>query len=113
MNEVHEVSEFSLSVLSQLGVDKLNARSGKQLAMLLGEKDTRRIRLAIIELIEFHGDVIIGDAKYGYYIAKDTNQGVEACERLMRTLKSLGHHHQILKRAIFKKLSGQMTLVKV
>jgi MinD superfamily P-loop ATPase len=107
-----EVSEFALSVLSQIKVGKENARSGKVLATLLNEKDTRRIRLAIIELIEFHNDVIIGDANYGYYIAENTDQGAEACKRLMRTLKSLGHHHQVLQKAVFKKLSGQLTLVK-
>lgn len=108
----HEVSEFSLAVLRCLCVGKSGALSGKKLATLLGEKDTRHIRLAIIELIEFHDDVIIGDSTCGYYIAETTNQGVEACERIMRTLKSLGHHHQVLKRAIFKKLSGQMELTK-
>ena len=106
----HTVSDFALSVLQQLRVGKSNARSGKVLATILGEKDTRRIRLAIIELIEFHGDVIIGDAQCGYYIAENVNQGVEACERLMKTLRSLGYHHKVLQRAVFKKLSGQMTL---
>lgn len=107
-----EVSGFALSVLRCLHVGKEGAFTGKQLATLLGEKDTRRIRLAIIELIEFHGDVIIGDAQCGYYIATTTDEGAEACERLMKTLKSLGHHHKILQRAVFKKLSGQMTLVR-
>jgi hypothetical protein len=107
-----EVSEFALSVLKQLGTGKPNARSGKVLATLLGEKDTRRIRLAIIELIAFHDDVIIGDANCGYYIAESTNDGAEACERLMRTLKSLGYHHKILQKAVFKKLSGQLSLVR-
>lgn len=112
MEEI-KVSEFALAVLRCLCIGKSGALTGKQLATLLNEKDTRRIRLAIIELIEFHDEVIIGDAQCGYYIAENTNDGAEACERLMRTLKSLGHHYKILKRATFKKLSGQMTLVKV
>ena len=112
MNDVKGVSEFALSVLKNLGTGKSNARSGKVLATILGEKDTRRIRLAIIELIEFHSDVIIGDAQYGYYIAETTDDGKDACERLMHYLKSTGHHHKVLQRAVFKKLSGQLTLVR-
>lgn len=105
-----ELSEFNQSILNLLKIGKQNALSGKQLATLLGEKDTRKIRLAIIDLIEFHGDVIIGDARCGYYITENVNQGAEACDRLMSYLKSTGHHYKILKQAVFKKLSGQMEL---
>jgi hypothetical protein len=108
----HAMSDFSLEVLKHLGVGKSKALTGKQLAILLGVKDTRQIRLSIIEIIEFMGIPIIGDATCGYYIAETTNDGAEACERLMHYLKSTGHHYKVLKRAVFKKLSGQMTLVK-
>lgn len=113
MDETKQVSEFSLAVLRCLGLGKASALTGKQLATLLGEKDTRRIRLAIIELIALHDDVIIGDARCGYYIAENTDEGAEACKRLMSYLKSTGYHHKILQKAVFKKLSGQMTLVKI
>jgi hypothetical protein len=112
MENEHVMSDFSLSVLKHLGVGKSKALTGKQLATLLGEKDTRQIRLAIIELIEFMGIPIVGDATCGYFIAETTNDGVEALDRLMKTLRSTGHHRKVLERAIFKSLSGQMLMVK-
>jgi hypothetical protein len=111
---VKEITEFDLAVLSQLNKKSVHPpRSGKELKILLNEKDTRRIRLSIIKLIEYHDDVIVGDAGCGYYIAETVDEGVAICNRLMKTLRSLGHHHNILRKAVQKKLSGQLTLVKV
>jgi hypothetical protein len=107
-----ELTGFDLAVLQQLGHGVSKALPGRLLAQRLHLRDTRQIRLAIIRLIEFHNQVIIGDSKHGYYIAETTDDGAEACERLMKTLRSIGHHHQVLKRAVFKKLSGQLSLVR-
>jgi hypothetical protein len=111
LNE-HVMSDFSLEVLKLLRIGKSGALTGKQLATLLGEKDTRQIRLALIELIEFKSIPIVGDATCGYFIAENVNQGVEAINRLTKTLKSTGHHRKVLERAVFKSLSGQMLMVK-
>jgi hypothetical protein len=113
MKPVKEITDFDLAVLSCLGKKSEHPpRPGKTIKIMLNEKDTRRIRLSIIKLIAYHNDAIIGDARCGYFIAENINQGVEALNRLTKTLKSTGYHRKILQNAILKKLSGQMTLVK-
>lgn len=107
-----ELTEIQAAVLSQLGTGKDKAVPGKLLAQRLGLRDSRRIRMAIIDLIDERGIVIIGDSKHGYYIADSMDDAAAACERMMSYLKSAGYHYKVLRRAAHNKLSGQLTLVR-
>lgn len=87
-------------VLSNLQKGKHSAVSGKLLAKRLGERDTRQLRLAIIELIE-QGYPICGTAKppHGYYIAETPEECQECLDQLMSYLKMIAQHHKYLLRA--------------
>jgi len=107
-----ELSAFDLAVLQQIGVGISKALPGRVLAQRLQLKDTRQIRLAIIRIIASNEVVIIGDSKHGYYISESTDDSVEALDRLDKTLRAIGYHRKVLKHAIEKKLSGQLSLVR-
>jgi len=65
---------------------KENARTGKELARILGMKDDRMIREIILELIE-EGMPIASSVKppyYGYFIA-DTPEEVEEYTRVLQS----------------------------
>lgn len=100
--------DYKSLVLSKLRKGKAYPLKGQQLATLMGEKDTRKIRLAIQELIE-DGYPIIGSAKppYGYYIAENIQECQENLESLMSYIKMLARHHKFLQKATFKNFSGQ------
>lgn len=100
--------DYKSLVLSKLRKGKAYSLTGKQLATLMGEKDTRKIRLAIQELIE-DGYPIIGSAKppYGYYIAENFHECQENLEALSSYLKMLGKHRRDLQKAMYRNFSGQ------
>jgi hypothetical protein len=95
---VETKQDLAQAVLENLGLGKLKARPGKVLAWRLGERDTRRIRLAINDLIE-RGHPIIGTAEHGYFIAETDEECREGLERLMSYLKMIAKHHKYLLRA--------------
>ena len=107
-----EMTEIQAAVLNQLGTGKEKAVPGKILAQRLNMRDSRRIRMTIIDLISERGIVIIGDAKHGYYIADNMDDAAAACDRMMSYLKSAGYHYKVLRKAAHNKLSGQLTLVR-
>ena len=90
--------DLSKAVLENLKTGKSNALPGRLLAERLGERDTRRIRLAIQGLIE-QKYPIIGDATCGYFIAETDEECQECLEQLMSYLKMIARHHKYLLRA--------------
>lgn len=102
------MDELKHAVFCQLQKGKDCAVSGKLLALRLKERDTRRIRLAIIELLK-DGIPIIGDAAHGYYIADNIDDCIKSLVRLRKTGKMLFLHYKHLKNAS-RKLTGQLSL---
>jgi len=90
--------DLSKAVLENLKTGKSNALPGRLIAERLGEHDTRRIRLAIQDLIEQRYP-IIGDATCGYFIAETDEECRECLEQLMSYLKMIARHHKYLLRA--------------
>ena len=107
--EKPHMESMKFAVLSQLGKGKANAVSGPNLAKRLGEKDTRHIRLAIIELIK-DGYPIIGGSSHGYFIAETAEECNDCLDTLLKYLKSTGYHRKILLRAAMGKFSGQIKM---
>ena len=93
-------AELKQRILLNLGKGKGSAVLGKVLAKRLSEKDTRYIRLAIIELIE-KGYPICGTARppYGYFIAENADECQECLDQLMSYLKMIALHHKHLLKA--------------
>ena len=94
---VETKQDLSKAVLENLKTGKSNALPGRLLAERLGERDTRRIRLAIQDLIE-QGYPICGSPK-GYFIAETDEECRECLDQLMSYLKMIGRHHKYLLRA--------------
>jgi|TARA_R100001530_G_scaffold62107_1_gene44739 hypothetical protein len=105
-----EIDELKQAVLRNLSKGQAKALTGKQLQDRLGERDTRSIRLSIIDLIVQDGHAIIGDSK-GYYLAETK----EECDIALDTLRNsygmmLFRHYKYLKIARNKKFSGQLEM---
>jgi len=109
-------NELKDAVLRQLNIGSDKALTGAILMSRLGLKDTRAIRLAIIDLIVEDGHAIIGDSK-GYYIASTR----EECEKALNTLRNsygvkLYRHYKYLKIARDKRfgndriVAGQLSM---
>jgi hypothetical protein len=86
--------DMKKAVLAQLVIGEENAKHGELIARNLGEKDTRRFRLAVIALLEDRHPVI-GSQK-GYYIARDINDIIANRAVLMHYLKMTGYHYKLL-----------------
>ena len=104
-------SDMKSAVLNQLKIGKSHAISGNLLSEILGERNTRHIRLAIQELIE-DGIPICGSAKKpaGYFIAETREECKENLELLRSYGKMLFRHYKFLKRASNRKFSGQLSM---
>jgi len=111
MMPVETKQDLKIAVLSQLGTGKAHAIPGKLLAQRLNQRDTRHIRLAIIELIE-QGYPIIGDSAQGYFIAENHEEVKECLKRLKYGYgRMLYRHYKYLRIAGNKKFSGQLKLI--
>lgn len=106
-------TDLKTAVLRQLKRGKAHAIPGKVLADRLGERNTRRMRQAIRELIS-DGVPIVGSVTepYGYYIAETPQE----CETYLAELKSYlvehayrRHDFKVASRAILQ--PEQMRLV--
>lgn len=98
---------LKLSILRVLKHGEANAITGKYLAIILGEKGTRQIRLAIVELRhEFHP--IIGGHK-GYYIAETLEEIQKARKYVLSYVYDLCIYLRDLK-YMAKNFSGQLKL---
>jgi len=103
-------NELKEKVLHQLNIGQDKALTGALLMSRLGLKNTRAIRLAIIDLIE-DGHPIIGDSK-GYYLAGTRKE----CEKALDTLRNsygvmLFRHYKYLRIAMKSKFDGQKEMV--
>jgi hypothetical protein len=96
-------------VIHYLKTGRENALTGKQLATLCNEKDTRSIRLAIVDLVETQHIPILGTEK-GYYRA----ESLEECQKVQDTLHSYGisalEHEKYLGIAAREYFAGQLKL---
>ncbi len=109
-------TDLKSEVIRHLHKGKQNALTGKILAQRLGEKDTRRIRLAIEDLIEQDKQPICfvtkkDNAPSGYFIA-ETPKEVDECKRIIKYSYGikLFKHYYALERAKQERFSGQMSL---
>ena len=100
------------ATLSLLGKGKSNAIPGRILAERLQEKDTRKIRLAIQELVA-QGIPVIGLATHGYFIAETPTECKENLETIMSYIKMLAIHHKHLLRAAQPLLKPQQISMKL
>ncbi len=91
--------ELKQDLLRSLNHGQDHAIPGNLLAQRLGERDTRRIRRAIIDLIIEDGVPIIGDSGRGYFIAETKEECKKCLETLMSYLKMVGRHHKYLLQA--------------
>ncbi|KKM95104.1 hypothetical protein LCGC14_1191420 [marine sediment metagenome] len=98
--------ELKEMVRHELNFGEAQAIPGKLLAARLDERDTRRIRLSIIQLI-VEGIPIIGDAGHGYYIAETREEAQKALKTLHHYLVMTGYHHKYLLRACAKLLKPE------
>ena len=85
------------NVRSLLWYGKEKARTGKDLAKILGFKDDRQIRLAIREIIAAGVPIISsGHSPYGYYIADNPEEIIEHLGELRhRALEVLGRYKDL------------------
>ena len=102
--------DLKTAVLSNLNFGHNHALTGKVLRQRLGLKDTRQIRLAIVDLIEYNQVPIVFSGK-GYYIAETPEECAEALLKLRAYIIMLAKHRKYLKLASQKKFSGQMALI--
>lgn len=105
MND-HE--DFKAEVLRSLNRGKEYALKGKLLQSRMGETSTRRIRLAINELIEDGVPVVFCDK--GYYIAESPEECIEALKKLRSYGVMLFQHYKYLKKAAHSNFSGQIPM---
>jgi len=75
------MNELKQAVHLQLQKGREHAIHGKLLAQRLGERDTRNIRLCIIELVP-----VLSDSAHGYWIAESPAE----IDKAARTLKDYG-----------------------
>jgi len=99
---------LELAVYRNLSTGKCYAIKGKLLAERLGEKDTRKIRLAIMEIIKSGIPVVSGPT--GYFIAETPEECAECLEVLNSYIEMTSLHRKYLKFAAEKKFVGQMKL---
>ena len=102
-------NDLKAEVLRQLGIGKDKALTGNLLKQRLGLKDTRPIRLAIIDLIVDDGIPIVSNDK-GYFLAQTPEECKEALKKLRAYGVMLFRHYKYLKLAAQKKFSGQMSM---
>jgi hypothetical protein len=69
-------AELREAILKHLKIGEENAIKGKQLAVLLGEKGTRQIRIEIAELRHSLKPII--SSNKGYFLAKDLDDILKA-----------------------------------
>ncbi len=105
--------ELKQKLLRSLNNGRDHAIPGKLLAQRLEERDTRRIRLAIIDLIVEDGLPVIGDSAHGYYIAETKEECKKCLETLMSYLKMVGRHHKYLLRASQKLIKPEQMKLKL
>lgn len=100
-------NNLKISILQTLKHGECNALTGKNLATILGEKGTRQIRLAIVELRhELHP--IIGGQK-GYFIAETIDE-LKNAENFLRSYIIDLQHDLNDYEAIEEKFAGQLKL---
>ena len=95
------------AILSHLKYGEENARTGKSLALMLGEKGTRQIRLEIVELRhQFYP--IIGSNK-GYFLAVNLDEITKARKYVLSYVRDLCIYLRDLK-YIEKNYTGQIPM---
>ena len=100
-------TELQNAILSHLRYGEENARTGKSLALMLGEKGTRQIRLEIVELRhQFYP--IIGSNK-GYFLAANLDEIENARKYVLSYVKDLCIYLRDLK-YIEKNYAGQIPM---
>jgi hypothetical protein len=94
---------------------KENAIIGKNLAQRLNQRDTRKIRLLIEELIaDGYAICSTPHPPHGYFLAVSYQDVLEALKILRNGYAlSLLHHYKNLKRAGFNTFSGQISMFKM
>lgn len=107
-------SNLKSAVLQHLPKGKPNAITGKDLAEALNQRDTRKMRLAIEELIDDGVAVCSSPHKpYGYFIASCPEEVEEALAILKRGYgKMLFHHYKYLRIAGQKAFPQQIDVPK-
>ena len=104
---VKSKAELKEMVRRELNFGEAQAIPGKLLAVRLEERDTRRIRLSIIDLIVTEKMAIVGDSAHGYYIAETREEAQKALKTLHHYLVMTGYHHKYLLRACAKLLKPE------
>lgn len=102
-------NDLKAEILRQLNIGKDKALTGALLKQRLGLRDTRAIRLAIINLIVEDGIAIVSNSK-GYFLAETPEECKEALKKLRSYGVMLFRHYKYLKLAARKKFSGQMSM---
>jgi len=104
-------ADLKEALLHYLKYGEENAIPGPQLASILGLKDTRPMRITIIDLIS-EGTPVCGNAAHGYFIANSIDE-VNAELNLLRNKYGMNllRRYASLKRAGRSLLQpGQLTL---
>lgn len=87
-------------ILFQLAKGKAHATPGKLLAQRLGVKDTRQIRLSIIDLIEEGYPICSSTQKpYGYFLAENKVEIQQSLEQLRSYIIQLARHYKYLRKS--------------
>jgi hypothetical protein len=95
---------------------KENAIKGKELSRLLGQKDTRKIRLIIKDELVKEGYAICSTPHepYGYFLATSYDEVKEALGIIRNGYaKSLFIYYRNLKNAGYNTFSGQIPMFKM
>ncbi len=100
-------TELKEMVRRELNFGEAQAIPGRLLAVRLEERDTRRIRLTIIDLIVTEKLPIVGDSAHGYYIAETREECLSCLKTLHSYLVMAGYHHKHLLRASQKLLKPE------
>lgn len=102
-------NDFKAAVLHQLSTGQEHALTGNLLKQRLQQRDTRKSRLAMIDLIVEDGIPIVFSDK-GYYIAESQEECQEALKKLRKYGVMLFRHYKYLKLASRARFSGQLSL---
>lgn len=102
-------------VLARLRRGRESAITGKELAQYLGERDDRRVRLAIRDLIHSGHPVasaVTGEPK-GYFLCQDQEEAQEYCANLTARIREDAARLQDFQRAaqLTGARPGQLSLV--
>ena len=99
--------DLQVAILSQLGTGEENAIHAKSLAQRLGFKEDRPLREMIVKMR--HSGVRIIGSKKGYYLAKETQDIVEAREYLKKYVLNLCRDMADYKR-LLNQVNGQLKM---